>query len=285
MSLSGPMLFDPRGFWGDENVRFMTEREVCAYLRLLSHQWEEGSIPSDPSRVAALLTEGVRVVTVEDLTGKSKAGHQEAPLEVGNGCKTGGMWRALSVCFEACEGDRLRNKRTASDRDKWLARKESDRKYGRMGGLQKAANKRLATPPLATLEAPSSHPLPYPSPSPLPSPSPNKKREGVPTKKKAKKVKKSEPVFEMPDVLADLSEFNDFIEHRKQIGSPLTQLAGDRLLAKLARYGPKVALEAINASIENGWKGVFPDKLGKQAAAARPGWRLGPDGIWEKENV
>jgi len=94
----------------------------------------------------------------------------------------------------------------------------------------------------------------HPSPAPAPAPAPNKKR-------KAGSKKSKSPVFEIPETLrnaAFVEVFNDFIEHRKQIKSPLTQLAGDRLVAKLAKHAPDAALEAINASIENGWKGVFP---------------------------
>ena len=33
MSLAGPFLFDPRAFWGDENVRLMTGEQVAAEMR------------------------------------------------------------------------------------------------------------------------------------------------------------------------------------------------------------------------------------------------------------
>lgn len=53
----------------------------------------------------------------------------------------------------------------------------------------------------------------------------------------------------------------DFREHRKQIRAPMTPLAEERMLAKLGKLEEGVAVEALASSIENGWKGVFPDKV------------------------
>ncbi len=41
-------------FWQDEAVASMTFEEVGLYLRLLSLQWREGSIPSDPEKLARI---------------------------------------------------------------------------------------------------------------------------------------------------------------------------------------------------------------------------------------
>ena len=41
-------------FWQDESVQAMSLEEVGLYLRLLSHQWREGSIPSDTDRLARI---------------------------------------------------------------------------------------------------------------------------------------------------------------------------------------------------------------------------------------
>lgn len=66
-------------------------------------------------------------------------------------------------------------------------------------------------------------------------------------------------IEELPNWL-DEELWTDFQEHRKEIGKPLTQTAEKRLLMKL--YRMKEAGEdidtALERSIENGWKGVFP---------------------------
>ena len=93
MSLSGPMLLDPRAFLGDEDVRAMDRLQFGAFLRLLFHQWEEGSIPNDPQRMSWILTEGPRVTTPDEIVGLIPYDHDdeshgvqgtlEAPLEGG----------------------------------------------------------------------------------------------------------------------------------------------------------------------------------------------------------
>lgn len=50
------------GDWdGDEAVKLMNNRERGAYLRLLIHQWREGSLPDDVSALATLAGEPPRV--------------------------------------------------------------------------------------------------------------------------------------------------------------------------------------------------------------------------------
>ena len=54
-------------------------------------------------------------------------------------------------------------------------------------------------------------------------------------------------------------EWADFVEHRKQVKHPLTGLAAERLIAKIARlreagYCPT---KLIDAAIRNGWRDVF----------------------------
>lgn len=56
-----------------------------------------------------------------------------------------------------------------------------------------------------------------------------------------------------PDVVAD------FIEHRRQMKKPLTQVAAKRMAKRLAECGSADA--ALSLSIENGWQGVFPEKV------------------------
>lgn len=126
MSLAGPFLFDPRAFWGDENVRKMTGEQVAAYLRLLSLQWEEGSIPADLAELAMLLTDGAR-----------HYGAAEFEAEI---------WPALAPCFEVLNRRstdvRLVNKRLHKERTKWLYLKRTKSEAGVASGKARRAASR-----------------------------------------------------------------------------------------------------------------------------------------------
>lgn len=99
------------------------------------------------------------------------------------------------------------------------------------------------------------------------------------SKTKAKHQAKSKLIPEDEDeedysipIAIDTSEFRtvlaEFAEYRKQIDKPLTTLARKKLLNRLEKYGVAVGIEAMNLSIENGWQGVFPDKVSIPATAA-----------------
>lgn len=60
--------------------------------------------------------------------------------------------------------------------------------------------------------------------------------------------------------------WGDFCQSRKSIKPPLTEVAASRLLKKCERWGEETAIAAIDASIENGWKGLFePKRSGPRA--------------------
>lgn len=56
----------------------------------------------------------------------------------------------------------------------------------------------------------------------------------------------------------------DFIEHRRQMKKPLTVMAAKRMAKRLAESSDPDAV--LSLSIENGWQGVFPDKVQKRPA-------------------
>ena len=66
----------------------------------------------------------------------------------------------------------------------------------------------------------------------------------------------------LPDWLPQAS-WGEWIEHRRQIKKPLTQLAADKLIAKLARMhsrGTNV-IDLIDNAIASGWQGIYePDE-------------------------
>jgi hypothetical protein len=58
-----------------------------------------------------------------------------------------------------------------------------------------------------------------------------------------------------------IHDWNRWIEYRLQIGSKPLEASWMSQISKLARYGPQIASEAIRRSIENGWKGLFPESV------------------------
>lgn len=52
----------------------------------------------------------------------------------------------------------------------------------------------------------------------------------------------------------------EYIKYRKQINKRLSQAGLDMQLKKLSKHNAAIVVEALEASIANGWSGVFPDK-------------------------
>ncbi len=116
-------------FWADEAVMCMNNRQVGIYLRLLSLQWREGSIPDDLNKLAALCG--------------------ESALEFSS------QWDPVAGCFENgarhLEG-RLVNPRLETIRADREAAHEAMSRGGMKGGKSKRTNKKQKRKP------PSSHP-------------------------------------------------------------------------------------------------------------------------------
>lgn len=51
----------------------------------------------------------------------------------------------------------------------------------------------------------------------------------------------------------------DFIQHRRAIKAPMTEVAAERIAKKLEGHASPDAV--LSTSIENGWKGVFPEQV------------------------
>ncbi len=54
---------------------------------------------------------------------------------------------------------------------------------------------------------------------------------------------------------------HQFIIHRKQMGQPPTPMSVTKFTNKLSKYDISIAIEALNKSIENSWRGVFPESI------------------------
>ena len=65
-------------------------------------------------------------------------------------------------------------------------------------------------------------------------------------------------IFEENNLSQMITEsLQEFIEHRKQIRAPMSELAIKKMIKKLSAYDEITQIKMIDKSIENGWKGVF----------------------------
>ncbi|MDF1853483.1 MAG: helix-turn-helix domain-containing protein [Verrucomicrobiales bacterium] len=62
----------------------------------------------------------------------------------------------------------------------------------------------------------------------------------------------------------------DFAAHRKAIKKPLTEGAAHRIVAKLKDHHDPDGV--LDQSIENGWQGIFPDKVEKPKGKKKEPW-------------
>ncbi len=106
-----------------------------------------------------------------------------------------------------------------------------------------------------------------------------RERQGNNNKKNDKELKKNDKkktVTKIP--LTPLEKtISDFVKHRKQIKSPMTDRAIELMLIKLGKLSTDESeqIEILNQSIEQGWKGIFelknkPTKTGNKAIDSLP---------------
>jgi len=118
--------FYGRDFYDDDRVACMSYEEQGMYLRLLWHQWVNGSIPEDPAQVARVL--GVPSVPEQVL-----------------------------ACFPASDGRRL-NSRLQQERSRIAAERDAKRRGGRRGRLAQLS--RNGKPDVEAEELPDEEPQP-----------------------------------------------------------------------------------------------------------------------------
>jgi len=85
----------------------------------------------------------------------------------------------------------------------------------------------------------------------------------APTKDTITKENKSMGELEIPPALDTIefrSTWKDWIESRAELKKPITTRAGKMQLKLLAGYPAPIAIRTIEASIRNGWQGLFPEK-------------------------
>ena len=83
-------------------------------------------------------------------------------------------------------------------------------------------------------------------------------------KKPAKKRSKSAETFDMPDGL-NVAAWDKYLAYRREMGFRAYKKRGaEQAMRKWAKYPFDIQLEAVNTTIENGWQGVFLDKIATQ---------------------
>lgn len=83
---------------------------------------------------------------------------------------------------------------------------------------------------------------------------PKKPKRLTPAQKRDQEVMAAKPSH------VDDETWEMFIEHRKEIKAPMTSRAAQMLANRLLNHSSVDAVRAIEQSVENGWKGVFPER-------------------------
>jgi len=113
--------FYGREFYQDENVLLMTLEQEGAFKRLLWNCWQEGSIPSDPAKLAAIC--------------------KNTPLRIFEKR----IWPALKVCFTPTEDGRLINNKIERVRQESLKYRDGQSERGKLGAEKRWHQKHRAS--------------------------------------------------------------------------------------------------------------------------------------------
>lgn len=107
----------------------MSGAEVGTYVRLLCRQWVEGSIPSDPRKLARLASEDYEVFLK--------------------------IWETVSECFEPGDDGRLRNPRLEAQRRELNSFKAGQSERGKIGAALRWSRSRNGHPDTGAISLPS----------------------------------------------------------------------------------------------------------------------------------
>lgn len=140
------------------------------------------------------------------------------------------------------------------DRTKWYAVAGEIGVTCEAGGLAQEGEQRL--PMKAERFAPEGEPLPDNKPD-------NKPDKGAGAPSSGFKASDREAAGVLAGIVSDKTA-SDFVAHRRAIKKPLTRIAAERIVAKLAGHPDPEGV--LGDSIMSGWSGVFPER---RAAAAR----------------
>ena len=89
------------------------------------------------------------------------------------------------------------------------------------------------------------------------------KRKNVTVKSKELVKPKKENLI-IPEYLntpSFIEAWDYYVDNRTKMKAKMTHRAKELALKKLSKYPVDVAIEALELSVENGWKGVFPESV------------------------
>lgn len=263
-------LFDFEDLWGSDHVKVMTGDQFAAYMRLLSSQWREGDLPSNPRLLALRASHGERRVTAENLLG----------AVVSTGCSLadahgGSIWHALAPCY-VVDGDVVYNPRVRIERAAWLEKKKKWSKKSSDAGKASAAARRVrhkstngqplvepvVQPQVNSLSLSSSSSSEEPPLAP-PGGNPPQSSSG-PSKSSAKKtpggriLPKVTIPQELLDIGLDMNAFAAAVDSRKSKRSEAWQTELDRLAPLVKECGRKAVRETWADAKGGGAQGCTP---------------------------
>jgi uncharacterized protein YdaU (DUF1376 family) len=213
-----------------EGTGDMTSSEVGIYIRLLDHQFCRGGyLPAEFDRLAALVAQD-----------DSDRASLRNVLAMKFRCHKKGycnlrMLQTVRKARQVVEQNRL-NARSRWDADAMRPHERSE--------SQRARARRASV-------------------SSSPSTSQQGGKEGVQGKPSGDELPEPlcTPEFE--------AAWSNWLDYRHEKRKPVSERAARSQLAKLARFGGAVAIEAIEASIANDWQGLFPEKANNSPARKR----------------
>ncbi len=66
-----------------------------------------------------------------------------------------------------------------------------------------------------------------------------------------------------------LEAYEEFMAHRREKRQAVTPIAHARMMKRMQRSGVEISIQAIHQAIENGWTGVFPDRIKRSKGKTR----------------
>lgn len=219
----------------------MDAAEVGAYRLLLDHQWltKGGRLPADPRQLQRL----ARVYDPDEWKR---------------------VWGTIQEKFEE-DGDGLYNARLEEERKRALCRRQSYAERGRKGAAVRHGGSSSA---IAQLKPGFSSAAQRASDSDSDvdggdEAEEERAGEGAPTgtdrDRHLARTIELPASLDHPDFRAVLRDW--MIWRRVENGKAVSNLALTRTIAKLTPLGATRAIQALAQSVENDWRGVFPDRL------------------------
>jgi uncharacterized protein YdaU (DUF1376 family) len=225
-------------FWGDylRDTRHLSLEEHGAYLMLIAHYWERGSLPEDDERLARIL-------------GITKL-----------------QWRKLKPVLSPFFNDDWTHDRIEFEIEYTEEKREKNRKNGEAGGRKKQAKKIKIEGTLSNeiKESDLANATPNAEANAIANALPLTNPTQVIDKSITKKINKKSVLEILSECLPEETAL-EVIEHRKALKAPLTAGAAKGLVKSFLKFsGPQSAAEMM---MTNGWRKIEPEWVANQQRA------------------